>query len=153
MRELIDVAYGHTGRVHALDNDNVFIGYRMGNTLVMVHHTDKCKPKDLIGVMVTDFRKDFGETEFHYIDHGHIHTHYVSKEYPSVVIESWNHLAPNDKWAHDSGYRSRKAISVVLRSRTYGEIGRRLLPLEEVRARLAKANNSEPTPKRETYTV
>ncbi len=138
MRELLEVAYGHTGRVHVLPNDSVFIPYRMGKTLVMVHHSDKCKPRDLVGVLVSDFRKDFGETEFHYIDTGHVHHHFVSKEYPSVVVESWNHLAANDKWAHDAGYRSRKAISVVLRSRTYGEIGRRLLPIEEVRARLGK---------------
>jgi len=136
MRELLTVAYGHTGRVNVLDNDSVFIPYRMGNTLVMVHHSDKCPPARLVGVMTTDFRKDFGETEFHYIDIGHVHHHFVSKEHPSVVIESWNHLAASDKWAHDSGYRSRKAISCVLRSRTYGDVGRRILPIEEVRARL-----------------
>lgn len=146
MRELINVAYGHTGRVHALENTNVFIGYRMGNTLVMVHHSDKCPPARLIGVMTSDFRRDFGETQFHYIDIGHVHHHFVSKEHPSVVIESWNHLASNDKWAHDAGYRSRKSITVVLRSRTYGEVGRRLLPIEEIRARLAKAVGGEPQP-------
>lgn len=152
MRELLTVAYGHTGRVHVLDNDNVFIGYRMGNTLVMVHHSDKCPPARLVGVMTTDFRKDFGETEFHLIDTGHVHHHFVSKEHPSVVIESWNHLAANDKWAHEAGYRSRKAITVVLRSRTYGDVGRRVLPIEEVRARLSKTGNAQP-PKREAYAV
>jgi DNA repair exonuclease SbcCD nuclease subunit len=136
MREMLTVAYAHTGRVHVLDNDNVFTGYRMGNTFVMVHHSDKCPPTRLVGVMTSDFRTDFGETEFHYIDTGHVHHHFVSKEHPSVVIESWNHLAANDKWAHESGYRSRKAITVVLRSRTYGDVGRRVLPIEEVRARL-----------------
>jgi hypothetical protein len=152
MRELLTVAYGHTGRVHALDNDNVFIGYRMGKTLVMVHHSDKCPPARLVGVMTTDFRKDFGETEFHYVDTGHVHHHFVSKEHPSVVIESWNHLAPNDKWAHDAGYRARKAITVVLRSRTYGDVGRRVLPIEEIRARLSRAGEAQPA-KREAYSV
>lgn len=139
MREMLTVAYGHTGRVHVLDNDSVFTGYRMGNTFVMVHHSDKCPPARLVGVMTSDFRKDFGETEFHLIDVGHVHHHFISKEHPSVVIESWNHLAPNDKWAHEAGYRSRKAITVVLRSRTYGDVGRRVLPIEEIRARLTGA--------------
>lgn len=139
MRELLTVAYGHTDRVNVLDNDSVFIPYRMGNTLVMVHHSDKCRPDKLVGVMTSDFRKDFGETEFHYIDTGHVHHHFVSKEHPSVVIESWNHLAASDKWAHDAGYRSRKAITVVLRSRTYGDVGRRLLSIQEVRARMGAA--------------
>lgn len=153
MRELLTVAYGNTGRVHVLDNDSVFIGYRMGKTLVMVHHSDKCPPPRLVGVMTTDFRKDFGETDFHYIDTGHVHHHFVSKEHPSVVIESWNHLAAPDKWAHDAGYRSRKAISVVLRSRTYGEVGRRLLPVEEVRARISAAGQGAPAPRRAAYAV
>jgi hypothetical protein len=152
MRELLTVAYGHTGRVHVLDNDSVFVGYRMGNTFVMVHHSDKCPPARLVGVMTTDFRKDFGETEFHLIDVGHVHHHFVSKEHPSVVIESWNHLAANDKWAHEAGYRSRKAITVVLRSRTYGDVGRRVLPIEEIRARLARAEGPPPA-RKQAYAV
>lgn len=153
MRELLSVAYGHTGRVHVLDNDNVFVGYRMGRTLVMVHHSDKCPPSRLVGVMTSDFRRDFGETEFHYVDVGHVHHHFVSKEHPSVVIESWNHLAPNDKWAHEAGYRSRKAITVVLRSRTYGDVGRRVLPVEEVRARLARAKGTPLPARKVAYAV
>lgn len=136
MAELLEVAYGHTGRVHVLNNGNVFIGYRMGNTLVMTHHSDKCRPKDLMGVLITDFRRDFGETEFHYIDIGHIHHGMSFKEHPSVQLESWNHLAASDKWAHDAGYRARKSITMVLRSRKYGEIGRRMLPIQEIRDRL-----------------
>lgn len=152
MSEMLRVAYAHTGRVHVLDNDNVFTGYRMGNTFVMVHHSDKCPPARLVGVLTSDFREDFGETEFHYIDTGHVHHHFVSKEHPSVVIESWNHLAPNDKWAHEAGYRSRKTITVVLRSRTYGDVGRRVLPIEELRARLQRADHAPVGPKR-AYSV
>ena len=149
MPELLRAVYGHTGRVHVLDNDNVFIGYRMGNTLVMVHHSDKCPPARLVGVMTSDFKKDFGETDFHYIDTGHVHHHFVSKEYPEVVIESWNHLAANDKWAHESGYRSRKAITVVYRSKIYGDVGRRVLPIEAVRDRVG----SSAKPDRKVHTV
>jgi len=152
MAELLRVGYGHTGRVNVLNNDSVFIAYRMGKTLVMIHHSDKSKPAHLVGVMTTDFRKDFGDTEFHYIDIGHVHHHFVSREHPSVVIESWNHLAASDKWAHDAGYRSRKAISVVLRSKTYGEIGRRLLPIQEVRDRLHGVGMATPKGK-EVFSV
>lgn len=139
MAEMIRALYEHTGRVHVLSNDSVFIGYRMGNTLVMTHHSDKCKPQRLAQVMTTDFRKDYGETEFHYIDIGHVHHGMVMKEHPGIFIESFNHLAAYDKWAHDSGYRNRKSITVVLRSRSYGEIGRRVLSIQEVRDRLGKA--------------
>ena len=153
MAELLHVAYGHTGRVHVLPNDSVFIAYRMGKTLVMVHHSDRCKPRDLIGVLTSDFRKDFGETEFHYIDIGHIHHHMVSKEHPSVIVESFNNLAPNDRWAHDAGYRARKSITMILRSKTYGEVGRRLLPIQEVRDILTRAGKGRAVREKEAFTV
>jgi DNA repair exonuclease SbcCD nuclease subunit len=154
MAELLRNAYEHSGRVHVLDNDGVYIPYRMGNTFVMVHHSDKCPPARLVGVMTNDYREDFGQTEFHYIDMGHVHHHFVSKEYPGVVLESWNHLAPNDKWAHDAGYRSRKSISVVFRSRKFGDLGRRHLPLEEVRDRIQQSMPGIKAPaKKEVFTV
>lgn len=153
MAELLRVAYGHTNRVHVLNNDSVFIAYRMGNTLVMTHHSDKCKPAMLANVMATDFRKDFGETEFKYIDIGHVHHGMVMKEHPSVFVESFNHLAALDRWAHDSGYRNRKSITIVLRSRRFGEVGRRVLPIQEVRSRLDKAMGMGVASEREVFTV
>lgn len=139
MAELLRVAYGHTNRVNILNNDSVFIAYRMGKTLVMTHHSDKCKPNRLADVMITDFRQDYGETEFHYIDIGHVHHGSVMKEYPSIIIESFNHLAALDRYAHDNGWRNRKSITIILRSKTYGEVGRRLLPIQEIRDRLDNA--------------
>lgn len=133
---VLEALYGHTGRVHVLDNSSVFIAYRMGNTLVMVHHSDKCKPERLADVMAHDFRKDFGETQYHYVDVGHVHHRSVALDHNGVVVESWNHLAALDRWAHDAGYRSSRSISVVLRSRTHGEIGRRTLSIGELRDRL-----------------
>lgn len=153
MAELLRVAYGHTNRVHVLNNDGVFIAYRMGNTLVMTHHSDKCKPIMLANVMATDFRKDFGETEHHYVDIGHVHHGMVMKEHPSVFVESFNHLAALDRWAHDSGYRNRKSITIVLRSRRFGEVGRRVLPIQEVRSRLDKAIGMGVASEREVFTV
>lgn len=150
MAEMLRVAYGHTGRVNVLDNDGVFIAYRMGNTLVMTHHGDKCKPSALAGVMANDFAQDWGETEHHYIDTGHVHTNTVRVECNGAVIESFNVLATNDRWAHDNGYRSRRAVTMVLRSRRHGEVGRRILPLQEIRDRLAQVGH-EVQPKKQAF--
>lgn len=151
MAELLRVAYPE--RVNVLNNDSVFIGYRMGNTLVMTHHSDKCKPQQLANVMTTDFRKDYGETEHHYIDVGHVHHGMVMKEHPGIFVESFNHLAGLDKWAHDQGYRNRKSITIVLRSRRFGEVGRRVLPIQEVRARLERVKGEKVTREREVFSV
>lgn len=133
MAELLRVAYGHTGRVNVLNNDSVFIGYRMGNTFVMCHHSDKCKPNRLAQVMATDFAADWGEAKYRMIDIGHIHHNMVLKEHPGVIIESFNQLAEKDKYAAENGYRSRQCLTIIHRSRTYGEVGRQILPIDRVR--------------------
>lgn len=157
MAELLRAVYGHTGRVHVLDNSSPFIAYRMGNTLVMTHHGDKCKHDHLLQVMSVDFQADWGETDYHYVDIGHIHHGSAMKERPGAVIESWNTLAPSDKYSHDAGYRSRQAITIVDRSRTYGEVGRRTLPIKRIRDRIQSALSQgetvyTPRPKR-VYSV
>jgi len=119
-------------RVNVLRNTNRFIAYRMGKTLVVVHHGDKAKPEKFRDVVVSDFSADWGETEFRYLDGGHVH-HSQRKELAGCVFESWNNLAPRDKYAHDGGWRSKQCMSLVLRSRTYGERGRRVMPIELVR--------------------
>jgi hypothetical protein len=147
MAKMIRRLYEHTGRVNVLRNESVFIGYRMGNTLVMVHHGDKCKPDKLPAVMANDFAKDWGETEFHYIDVGHFHHRRVAVDENGAVVESWNHLPPADKYAHDGGWRNGRSISVVLRSRSYGEIGRRTLGIKELRDRLLGVGHKVQTTK------
>jgi hypothetical protein len=146
--------YQDNPRLHVLDNSSVFIPYRMGNTFVMSHHSDKCKPNRLADVMSTDFAKDWGESFYRYIDIGHIHHRQVSKENSGVTIESWNQLAPSDKYAHDGGWRSRSCLTCVLRSKTYGETGRITLTAEEVKDRIMNLEAGTTVQKRRyVYTV
>lgn len=119
-------------RVNVLPNENPFIAYRMGRTLVVVHHGDKSRPEKFRDVVASDFSADWGETEFRYLDGGHAH-HSQRKELAGCIFESWNNLAPRDKYAHDGGWRSKQYMSLVLRSRKYGEVGRTVMPIERVR--------------------
>lgn len=141
--------YSKTGRVNVLPNESPFIGYRMGKTFVLIHHGDKCKPEKLRGVMSTDFAIDWGEATFRYIDGGHVH-HFSAKELEGAVWESFNNLAPMDKYAHDGGWRSKQAMTLVLRSRTYGDRGRIRMPVELVwdRIRETAPEHYIPQPRR-----
>ena len=154
MAVLLKNVYEHTGRVHVLDNGQAFIPYRMGNTFVMTHHSDKCKPDRLAYVMANDFAQDWGETEFHYIDIGHYHQKMV-REVGGVIIEMWNTLAPRDKYANDGGWRSRQSITRVDRSKTYGEIGRRVLGIREIWDQILKTQPDVelPSKRRLVHTV
>jgi hypothetical protein len=129
---LVEQIYGATGRVNVLENASVFIPYRMGKTMVVVHHGDKCRPEKFRDVVSSDYAIDWGETEFRYLDGGHVH-HSQRKELAGCVFESWNNLAPRDKYANDGGWRSKQCMTLVLRSRTYGEVGRQVMPIERVR--------------------
>ena len=146
--------YRNSERVNILNNDSVFIPYRMGNTFVLSHHGDKCKPSKVAHVMATDYRHDWGETEYHYVDIGHVHHNMVVKEHPGCKVESFNQLATMDKYANDGGWRSRSCLTTVLRSKTYGEIGRHTLTLEEVRDILQNAKaGTTANIRREVYSV
>lgn len=123
-------------RVNVIDNSRVFIPYRMDDTMVMCHHSDKCPPTRLRGVMRNDFRQDMAETRNHYIFTGHIHHKMRTKEDDGIEIESFNNLAPNDKWHFDAGYRSKNSITRVDLHRRFGEVGRRVLSIEEIHVAL-----------------
>ena len=133
MADTLAAVYEDSERVTVLDNDSIFIPYRMGNTFVMCTHTDKLKPTAAAGVMANMFSHDWGETRYHYIDGGHVHHKQSEKELNGATYQSWNQLAPNDKHAHDAGYGSRQCLCVVERSKTYGEQARRTLTRERVR--------------------
>ena len=136
-------------RVNVLENVNPFIAYRMGKTLVLVHHGHKVKPERLREIMSSDYAQDWGEAEFRYIDGGHIH-HFSAKELGGAQWESFNNLAPADKYAHDGGWRSKQAMTLLLRSRQYGDLGRYKMPIEKVwdRIRETDPNHYVPQPKR-----
>lgn len=159
MARLLREVYGDTDRVNVVNNSDVFIPYRMGDTFVLTHHSDKCKPAQLAKVMATDFAEDWGASRFRYIDTGHVHHGFTSKEHPGVLVESWNTLAPSDKYAHEGGWRSRQSITRVDRHRKYGNVGRRTLPVEEVQDRVAAGltkhvkEGYRPPAKRTVYTV
>jgi len=146
--------YGNNKRVTVLDNSSVYIPYRMGNTFVLCHHTDKCKPGALAGVMANDFAHDWGETYYHYMDGGHVHHGQAKKEANGAIYESWNQMAPSDKYAHDGGWRSRQFISMVYRSKTYGEKGRETITAEEVKDKIGRLRpGSTAQKRRKVHTV
>jgi hypothetical protein len=135
--------------VKVLPNFNPFIGYRMGKTFVLIHHGHKAKPETLRQVMSTDYAIDWGEATFRYIDGGHIH-HFSAKELGGAQWRSFNNLAPVDKHAHDGGWRSKQAMTLVLRSRTYGYMGEQFMPIEKVWDRIRETcpDHYVPEPKR-----
>lgn len=146
--------FEHTGRLHVLPNENVFIPYRMGNTFIMTHHGDKTTPDKLQGVMSNDYADDWGESTYRYAWTGHTHT-MKATEKSGMVWESWNQMNRGDKYAQEHGWRSRKCMTRVDMSKTYGESGRKLIPIEQVMDIVANAKpgTASANKRRAVYTV
>lgn len=146
--------YEGAGRVNFLDNTPALIPYRMGNTFVVTTHTDKMKPEKAASAMAVDYRQDFGECKYKYIDGGHLHNDHARLTYGETLFQCWNNLAPNDKWHSDKGYRNSSYLTMVQRSRTYGEIGTQRVTREQVRDILDKVPaGTSAQERRKVYTV
>jgi hypothetical protein len=130
--KFLSMMYENVPSVTILNNSSVFIPYRMGNTFVLCHHGHKTKMERMTNVMVHDYRHQM-DARFKYIYTGHIHNNKVLAESHGIVTESFNQLAPNDKYSFEGGWRSRKCITAVLLSRTYGEQGRIVVSVDEVK--------------------
>ena len=147
--------YEHTKRVHVLNNASVFIPYRMGNTFVLTHHGDKTRGTKLMDVMANDYRQDWGETQFHYIDTGHLHHSEVRKENGGARWEQWNTLAAKDKWHHEGGWRGEQSMTRVDRHKVYGETTRQTLSIRQLHEIVERAHDEAyiPPARREVYAV
>lgn len=153
MAELIRCRF-QTKRVNVLDNDCEFIPYRMGNTLVITSHGQNCKPSKMAETCAVHFRHDFAECTYVYLDTGHIHHKQKAQEFAGCQWESWNTMAPTDKHAHDHGYNSRSSLTVVMRSKTYGQRGQVTIPVEMVKDILdGVPAGTEASKRREVYSV
>lgn len=123
--------YEKEPRVNIIDNRNILIPYRMGNTFIVNTHTDNLKPKDIVTAASVDYRQDYGECHYRYVFGGHLH-HYFSKDLGGAIYYSMNNLAPNDQHGAWGGWRSRNFLTTYLMSKTYGERGRFHITAEEV---------------------
>jgi hypothetical protein len=97
--------------------------FQWGKVLIGSTHGDTTKMVDLPGVMTSDQRKAWGESDYCYWYCGHIH-HDKVQEYPGVTVEYFRTLAPRDAWHAGQGYRAGRDMQCIIHHRRFGEIGR-----------------------------
>ncbi len=108
-----------------------FHWYRFGKNLIGTTHSDTCKPKDLLGVMVCDRPTDVGETLHRYFYTGHVH-HDSVKEFPGLIVESFRTLAPKDAWHAAQGYRSGQDMKLDILHKDHGRINRHIVGIHQL---------------------
>ena len=125
--------YENEPRVEFGDDFNPFRYVRHGKVLIGLSHGDGAKPEAMPGIMAADRARDWGETLYHYVWQGHVHTRRVI-EAPMCVVETVRTLAPPDFWTHWKGFRSGQSIQAVAYDAEYGEESRVTVDIRAVRA-------------------
>ena len=123
--------YSDNKRVVIEDSPRAMYYYRFGNNLIGITHGHMPKPDKLPSVMAVDC-PEWGECEFKYCWHGHIHTK-RSFEAMNVIVESFRTLAPGDAWTIDSGYRAGREIQAIILDKDFGEVERHTAGIKRVR--------------------
>lgn len=120
---LLSQVYENEPRVTVDTNPSLFSYYRWGKCLIGVHHGHTAKPEKLAGVMAADRPVDWGETLWRYWWTGHIHTD-TKRDYPGVVVESFNTLASRDAYATNGGWRSQENMQSIVLHKDWGIVAR-----------------------------
>jgi hypothetical protein len=123
--------YLNEPRVSVNSDDQDYFFLRYGRNLTGWHHGHRLrKPEEMAMCMATECREDWGETDFHYFHHGHLHHQYV-KEVGGVIVECHRTLSPPD--AHHVGrYGAGRSMTSITLDKNGGEHSRRkvnLLPI------------------------
>ena len=115
--------FSNNERVTVDLSPSLFWYHRFGKVLIGITHGDTTKRGDLLGVMASDRFEDWGQTNFRYWYHGHLHTSGV-EEKQGVLIEWFRTLAARDAWATGAGFRSGRDMYCIVHHKDFGEIER-----------------------------
>ena len=115
--------FSNNERVMVDLSPSLFWYHRFGKVLIGITHGDTTKRGDLLGVMASDRFEDWGQTNFRYWYHGHLHTSGV-EEKQGVLIEWFRTLAARDAWATGAGFRSGRDMYCIVHHKDFGEIER-----------------------------
>jgi len=104
--------YRHEPRVSILRDPNHYHVHQWGRCLIGTHHGHGAKIPKLPGYMAARWSELWGKTTFRRWYTGHIH-HRKVEEFPGVVVESFNTLAPADAWHAGEGYLSERNMTRI----------------------------------------
>ena len=131
LNEVMRLYFEEDPRVKVFDNASKFIWWQWGKNLVVTHHGDRIKMSNLHGSIVSNLRKQWGESDHTFVWTGHIH-HKNQEEYSGALFESWNILAPADSYHAGAGYASSRSMTCVILHKSFGEQGRLKANIQEL---------------------
>lgn len=123
LQAAINAMYECEPRVFVDMSPDVFKMCRHGKTMLCFHHGHKVRFDSIESVMISRFRKDFGETENAYAHVGHLH-HQKIVESRNFIVEQHRTIAAPDQYAASGGWFSGRSANVITYHSDYGEVSR-----------------------------
>lgn len=123
LRAMLSDKYADEPRI-TVDNTHLpFYAYEWGSTSLFYHHGHKNKMAQVSKTFAGMFREMYGRTEFSYVHMGHYH-HIDQKEDSLMVVEQHPTMATKDAYSARGGYLSKRAASLIVYHKKYGEMER-----------------------------
>ncbi len=123
LAEMFSTLYSGNPRVFVDTSADVYKMVQHGKTTLFFHHGHRARFDAIEPIMISKFRKAFGESEYSYAHVGHLH-HKKIIESRNMVVEQHNTLAAKDAYASRGGWMSKRSANVITYSSEYGEVGR-----------------------------
>lgn len=125
----LEMMYRYDDRVTVDTSPDVFKMFRHGETVLFFHHGHKVRFDSIESVMISRFRRDYGETSYAYAHVGHLH-HQKIVESNCMVVEQHRTLAAKDAYAARGGWFSGRSANVITYHKQYGEVSRQSISPE-----------------------
>jgi len=127
---IVSAWYRNEPRVNVIRNPSKFWYTQWGKCMIAVHHGHTTKFQQMPLTMASHEPKMWGDTVYRYCYVGHKH-HNEKKEFPGATVEQFRTLAPKDAWHWGNGsFISMRDMQALVLHKNYGEIGRRICPVE-----------------------
>lgn len=114
-------------KVHMTPGKHWF--HEFGRVMLAATHGDKCKPKDMPGLMAAVQPEMWGRTKHRIVFTGHLH-HEEVKAYPGCKVETLAAPCPPDSWTAEMGFHSARHMQTRVFHREKGERFKQIVGIE-----------------------
>lgn len=123
LAEMFSALYDNEPRVFVDTSADVYKMVQHGKTTLFFTHGHKSKFDNVEQIMISKFRKAFGDSEYSYAHVGHLH-HKKLVEFRNMIVEQHQTLAAKDAYASRGGWMSKRSANVITYSAEFGEVAR-----------------------------
>jgi hypothetical protein len=125
--------YANEPRVIIEDSPKQFWTFRFGNCLIGMCHGHGGRPEEYAGILAVEGHEHWSSCAFRYVWHGHLH-HRRMIEKLGTIVECFRTLAARDAWHAENGYLAGREMQAITLHKHFGEIGRTVASLKQIRS-------------------